>query len=49
MERSFVTNGYYRDYTNLDFINSISSEKKEQAAAERCNGDHKEMPSSNVV
>lgn len=47
----FVTNGYYRDYTNLDFINFMDGVVKSKG---RLNRDDvldiiKKMPASNVV
>jgi hypothetical protein len=47
----FVTNGYYRDYTNLDFINYMNEYVKEKGRLQRENVMDiiKEMPSSNVV
>ncbi|MES1224518.1 MAG: VCBS repeat-containing protein, partial [Bacteroidota bacterium] len=47
----FVTNGYYRDYTNLDFINYMNDyvEKKGRLQREDVMDIIKEMPSSNVI
>jgi hypothetical protein len=47
----FVTNGYYRDYTNLDFINYMNEYVKGKGKLQRENVMEiiKEMPSSNVV
>ena len=47
----FVTNGYYRDYTNLDFINYMNEYVKEKGRLQREDVMDiiKEMPSSNVV
>ena len=47
----FVTNGYYRDYTNLDFINYMNEYVRKKGKLQRENVMEiiKEMPSSNVV
>ena len=47
----FVTNGYYRDYTNLDFINYMNEYVQEKGRLQREDVMDiiKEMPSSNVV
>lgn len=47
----FITNGYYRDYTNLDFINYMNDyvEKKGRLQREDVMDIIKEMPSSNVT
>lgn len=46
-----VTNGYYRDYTNLDFINYMNEyvQQKGRLQREDVMNIIKEMPSSNVV
>ncbi|MEP6845614.1 MAG: VCBS repeat-containing protein, partial [Panacibacter sp.] len=47
----YVTNGYYRDYTNLDFINYMNKyvEAKGRLQREDVMDIIKEMPSSNLV
>jgi len=47
----YVTNGYYRDYTNLDFINFMNDYVKEKGRLQREDVMQlvKEMPSSNVT
>ncbi|MEO6456228.1 MAG: VCBS repeat-containing protein, partial [Ginsengibacter sp.] len=47
----FVTNGYNRDYTNLDFINYMNEYVQEKGRLQREDVMEiiKEMPSSNVV
>ncbi len=47
----FVTNGYYRDYTNLDFINYMDDYVKSKGRLKREDVLNiiKEMPSSNLV
>jgi hypothetical protein len=47
----FVTNGYFRDYTNLDFINYMNDyvQRKGRLQREDVMEIIKEMPSSNVV
>ncbi|MEO6328808.1 MAG: VCBS repeat-containing protein [Ginsengibacter sp.] len=47
----FVTNGYRRDYTNLDFINYMNEYVQEKGRLQREDVMEiiKEMPSSNVV
>ncbi|MBS1577969.1 MAG: VCBS repeat-containing protein [Bacteroidetes bacterium] len=47
----FVTNGYFRDYTNLDFINYMNEyvERKGRLQREDVMEIIKEMPSSNVI
>ena len=47
----FVTNGYFRDYTNLDFINYMNEFVKERGRLQREDVMDiiKEMPSSNVI
>ena len=47
----FVTNGYFRDYTNLDFINYMNEYVKEKGRLKREDVMEiiKEMPSSNVI
>ncbi|WP_276500739.1 VCBS repeat-containing protein [Terrimonas pollutisoli] len=47
----FVTNGYFRDYTNLDFINYMNEyvEEKGRLQREDVMDIIKNMPSSNVV
>lgn len=47
----FVTNGYYRDYTNLDFINYMNEYVQEKGRLQREDVMDiiKNMPSSNVV
>ena len=47
----FITNGYYRDYTNLDFINYMNEYVKAKGRLQREDVMDiiKEMPSSNVV
>ena len=47
----YITNGYYRDYTNLDFINYMNSyvEAKGRLQREDVMEIIKQMPSSNVV
>jgi hypothetical protein len=47
----YVTNGYLRDYTNLDFINYMNDYVKEKGRLQREDVMNiiKEMPASNVV
>lgn len=47
----FVTNGYFRDYTNLDFINYMNEYVAEKGRLQREDVMNiiKDMPSSNVV
>jgi len=47
----FVTNGYYRDFTNLDFINYMNEYVQEKGRLQREDVMDiiKDMPSSNVV
>ena len=47
----FVTNGYLRDYTNLDFINYMNDYVKDKGRLQREDVMNiiKEMPASNVV
>ncbi|MBC7828939.1 MAG: VCBS repeat-containing protein [Chitinophagaceae bacterium] len=47
----FITNGYYRDYTNLDFINYMNEYVREKGRLRREDVLNivKEMPASNVV
>lgn len=47
----FVTNGYVRDYTNLDFINYMNEYVQEKGRLQRDDlmGIINQMPSSNVV
>ncbi len=47
----FVTNGYFRDYTNLDFINYMNEYVAEKGRLQREDVMDiiKEMPSSNVI
>lgn len=47
----YITNGYYRDYTNLDFINYMNNyvEAKGRLQREDVMDIIKQMPSSNVV
>jgi hypothetical protein len=47
----FVTNGYFRDYTNLDFINYMNEYVKEKGRLQRADVMDiiKEMPSSEVI
>ncbi len=47
----FVTNGYFRDYTNLDFINYMNEYVQEKGRLQREDVMDiiKDMPSSNVV
>lgn len=47
----YVTNGYYRDYTNLDFINYMNQYVEQRGRLQREDVMEiiKEMPSSNVV
>ena len=47
----YITNGYYRDYTNLDFINYMNNyiESKGRMQREDVMEIIKQMPSSNVV
>ncbi len=47
----FVTNGYYRDYTNMDFINYMDSyvESKKRLKREDVLEIIKKMPSSNLT
>ncbi len=47
----FVTNGYFRDYTNLDFINYMNEFVKEKGRLQREDVMDiiKEMPSSDVI
>jgi hypothetical protein len=47
----YVTNGYFRDYTNLDFINYMNEYVKQKGRLQRENVMEiiKEMPSSDVV
>ncbi|MFM9911617.1 MAG: VCBS repeat-containing protein [Chitinophagaceae bacterium] len=47
----YVTNGYFRDYTNLDFINYMNEyvQKKGRLQRDDVMEIVKEMPSSNVV
>jgi enediyne biosynthesis protein E4 len=47
----YVTNGYYRDYTNLDFINYMNEYVQEKGRLQREDVMDiiKDMPSSNVV
>ncbi|MBG9378181.1 VCBS repeat-containing protein [Panacibacter sp. DH6] len=47
----YITNGYYRDYTNLDFINYMNSyvEARGRLQREDVMEIIKKMPSSNVV
>lgn len=47
----FVTNGYYRDYTNLDFINYMNEYVQEKGRLQREDVMDiiKDMPSSNVI
>ncbi|MEM7382045.1 MAG: VCBS repeat-containing protein, partial [Bacteroidota bacterium] len=47
----FVTNGYFRDYTNLDFINYMDNYVKSKGRLQRTDVLEiiKEMPSSNVT
>ena len=47
----YVTNGYFRDYTNLDFINYMNEYVKDKGRLQREDVMEiiKEMPSSNVV
>jgi len=47
----FITNGYFKDYTNLDFINYMNEYVKERGRLQREDVMEiiKEMPSSNVI
>ena len=47
----FITNGYFRDYTNLDFINYMNEYVREKGRLKREDVMNivKEMPASNVV
>ncbi len=47
----YVTNGYFRDYTNLDFINYMNDYVQQKGRLQRDDVMEivKEMPSSNVV
>jgi hypothetical protein len=47
----FVTNGYFKDYTNLDFINYMNEYVKEKGRLQREDVMEiiKEMPSSDVI